>query len=111
MAAGTVASDYERAIRVFFHDCEPSVASRAASRLRPQATTPMLEITPLTAWPRVPATYVLGRHDRILNPDWSRRAVPRRLGVVPAELDCGHSPFLACPDQLVEVLCAASAVP
>jgi hypothetical protein len=55
-------------------------------------------------WPDVPCRYIVGASDRIVNPEWARREVPRRMGVVPTELDTGHSPFLARPRALVEAL-------
>lgn len=99
-------ADY--AIRTYFHDCPPELAAWAASRLRSQSTRPTTEPSPLTEWPpSLPARYVLGADDPIVNPEWSRREVPRRLGVKPIELDTGHSPFLARPAGLVAVLLRA----
>jgi hypothetical protein len=51
---------------------------------------------------------VLGRRDRIVDPRWARREVPRRLGIEPIELDTGHSPFLAQPKALADVLLSVS---
>jgi pimeloyl-ACP methyl ester carboxylesterase len=106
--AGTVLEpDAQAAIRTYFHDCPPDVARQAAARLRVQSTVVQSEPSPVTQWPPdVPVRYVLGRDDRILNPAWSRRAVPQRLGVMPVELPTGHSPFLAAPGLLVDVLLA-----
>ena len=95
---------------VFYHDCPPGVADQAVRLLRPQGTTPMRETTPLTAWPDVPAEYILGREDRVFAADWSRRVAAQRLGVTARELPGGHSPFLARPADLAgELLNAAAA--
>jgi pimeloyl-ACP methyl ester carboxylesterase len=96
-----------RSLRLFYADCPPDVASTAATHLRHQAMQPMTEPSPVSTWPpRVPYRYILTRDDRAMSPDWSRRAVPSRLGIVPIELDGSHSPFLSRPTELVDVLLA-----
>ncbi len=99
----------ELAREVFYHDCPPEAANQAVRLLRKQGTTPMRETTPLTAWPDVPAEYILGQEDRVFAPDWSRRVAVHRLGVTARELPGGHSPFLARPAQLADELLAAAA--
>jgi pimeloyl-ACP methyl ester carboxylesterase len=95
----------EYAIRTYFHDCPDEVARSAAGRLRRQSTKATTEPSPVQTWPpTVRCRYVLGGNDRILNPEWSRREAPRRLGVEPIELDTGHSPFLARPAELADAL-------
>lgn len=108
MQAGkTVQRTPESAIAAFYHDCPDDLARWAVSQLRPQATLPQTEITPVERWPpEVPCRYVMGADDRILNPEWSRRAVPERLGVQPIELEGSHSPFLARPAAFVDALLA-----
>jgi pimeloyl-ACP methyl ester carboxylesterase len=88
----------------FFADCPPDVASRAAERMRGQQWKITNEVTPLKAWPAVPCSYLLGNHDVVINPAWSRRAAPAVLGVQPLEFDAGHAPFLAKPAVLAEIL-------
>jgi pimeloyl-ACP methyl ester carboxylesterase len=94
----------EAAIEILYHDCEPTLARATAARLRPQARTPHDEPCPLEHMPDVPKSYILMREDRMIRPQWSRVAAPQRLGVQPIELSGGHSPMLADPDQLTEVL-------
>lgn len=93
----------------FYHDCPPEAASRATAQLRQQGMLPLRERTPLAAWPRVPAEYILGREDRVVSPAWSRHVAPQRLGVKARELPGGHSPFLARPAALADELLAAAA--
>jgi pimeloyl-ACP methyl ester carboxylesterase len=90
----------EVARELFYHDCPPEEAARAAELLRPQGRVPLGERTPLAAWPHVPAEYILCREDRMVSPVWSRQAARQRLGVTARELDGGHSPFLAQPAVL-----------
>jgi SAM-dependent methyltransferase len=67
---------------------------------RGQSRTPMLEPWPLERWPDVPTEYVLCRDDRIFPAEWARRHVRERLGIVPDEIDGGHSPFEERPLEL-----------
>jgi pimeloyl-ACP methyl ester carboxylesterase len=95
----------------FFADCPADLAAWAASRLRGQHWKINSEVTPLAAWPAVPCAYILGAHDPVINPAWSRRAVPGVIDVQPIEIDAGHSPFLAEPAVLADVLDQLAAAP
>jgi hypothetical protein len=90
----------EAAAHWFFAD----VAAWAASRLRGQCWKITREVTPLSAWPAVPCSYVLGTRDLVINPAWSRPSAPAVLGVTAMEMDAGHSPFLAMPTDLARIL-------
>jgi alpha/beta hydrolase family protein len=94
----------QAAARWFFADCPADLADWAASRLRGQFWKITGEVTPLTAWPDLPCAFVLGSHDPVINPEWSRRAARSVLGVPPVEIDAGHSPFLAAPALLAQAL-------
>jgi len=94
----------DAAARWFFADCPGDVASWAASRLRGQCWKITSEVTPLPAWPAVACSYVLGTRDPVINPSWSRQAASAVLGVEAIELDTGHSPFLAAPTVLAQIL-------
>jgi hypothetical protein len=96
--------DAGAASETLFHDCAPADAARAAGRLRPQGRPPNVEPFPLGALPDVPRASVLAQEDRIVAPAWARRAARERLGVEPIELPGGHSPFLARPAALAELL-------
>jgi pimeloyl-ACP methyl ester carboxylesterase len=103
-AGDTIGVTEAHAIATYYHDLPASLALWAARQLRPQLAKVTSEPSPFSRWPEVHFRYVLGRNDRIVNPDWARREVPRRLGVTPIELDTGHSPFLARPRELVDAL-------
>ncbi len=92
------------ALELHYPDARPSRARPAAARLRRQHWKPTQEITPLQAWPDVRSSYVLATADRIVSPQRSRRAAADRLGVTPIEMAGDHSPFLARPDELADVL-------
>jgi pimeloyl-ACP methyl ester carboxylesterase len=101
---GAASWDPEAAITALYHDCPPDVAEWAASKLRRQVWTTAREPCPLERWPDVPSSYILGLEDKAFMPDWTRRIAKKRLGVEAVELPGGHSPMLARPRHLAEVL-------
>ncbi|NEA56161.1 alpha/beta hydrolase [Streptomyces sp. SID13666] len=89
----------------FLHDVPEDVA--AALMVRPvldQAEAPFLKPWPLSTWPQVPTKFLLCRQDRFFPADFQRRVVQERLGFTPDEMDGGHLPALAHPQELVEHL-------
>jgi pimeloyl-ACP methyl ester carboxylesterase len=90
----------DAAIDVLYHDCDAGQAREIAGRLRPQARTPHDEPCPMTTFPDLPTSYILLREDRMIRPEWSRMAAASRLGTDAVEMDGGHSPMLAQPQQL-----------
>jgi pimeloyl-ACP methyl ester carboxylesterase len=92
------------AIAAFYHDVAPDVAARAVSELRGQSSSVFSEPWPLAAWPDVATRYILARDDRMVSPGWARRVTADRLGIVPDEIDGGHSPFLSRPAELADLL-------
>jgi hypothetical protein len=101
----------EAAASWFYADCPAELAAWAAARLRGQFWTITSEMSPLSAWPGTPCAYLLGSHDPVINPAWSRSAARTVLGVQPVELDVGHTPFLAAPALLAGVLIDVSTDP
>ena len=101
---GTQSRTPEEARRVYYHDCTEAQIAWAIPRLRRQSPAPSLEPSPLRAWPDVPSDYIVCTRDRSLDPDWERRTARERLGVTPLEIDTGHSPFLARPAELADLL-------
>jgi pimeloyl-ACP methyl ester carboxylesterase len=97
-------TDAEAAIAGMYADCPRALAEDAYRRLRPQGRAASTEPCPLDALPAVPASYVLARDDAAISPAWSRRAAAERLGLEPLELPGSHSPMLARPAALADVL-------
>ncbi len=91
-------------LAIFYHDVDPALAAEALARGRRQSETPGKEPWPLAAWPAVPTRYLLCRHDRIFPPTWVRQVVKDRLGIIPDEIDSGHTPALSHPGELVRRL-------
>ncbi len=101
---GAASWEPESAISAMYHDCPPELAQWAASKLRRQVWTTAREPCPLERWPDVPSSYILGTDDKAFPPEWTRRVARERLGVEAVELPGGHSPMLARPRHLAEVL-------
>jgi pimeloyl-ACP methyl ester carboxylesterase len=91
------------AIDVFFHDCDEGVARWAAAQLRPQSFSLLRDPCPLTAMPDVDYRYIACAGDRTIAFGWQLEAA-RRLGVKPVILEGGHSPFLARPKEVAQIL-------
>ena len=91
-------------LAIFYHDVDPKLASEALARGRRQSETPVKEPWPLAAWPDVPTRYLLCRNDRLLPAEWVRRVVRDRLGMVPDEMESGHTPALSHPRELARRL-------
>jgi len=104
-ADGLETLDLADAATVFYQDCTPDDVEWALARLRPQSRRPLIEPSPLATWPDAPVSVVLGRDDGALNMDWAVAAATARLdGEAPIVIDGGHSPFIARPLELAEVL-------
>jgi hypothetical protein len=96
--------DLQAARATLYADCDEATAKTSFDRLRPQAQATYTEPCPMSELPDIEYAYVMGADDRLVNPDWSREAAPTRLGVTPIELAGSHSPFLARPGALADVL-------
>lgn len=89
-------------IAEFFHDVPADMTAEAMARgAREQSDTPFEKPWPLAAWPDVPTRFLLCRDDRFFPAEFMRRVVKERLGITPDEMDGGHLPALAHPDELV----------
>ncbi len=96
--------DLEMARTAFYADCDDAIADAALHRLRRQSSYPSNQHFSLTELPAVSATYLVCSEDRIIRPDWSRRAAHERLGVNAVELPGSHSPMLSRPEAVADVL-------
>jgi pimeloyl-ACP methyl ester carboxylesterase len=93
--------NHDDPIEVFYHDVPRALAEEAVRRGRRQAEAIGDEPWPLDAFPEVPVRFLLCRDDRMFPAAWLRGVVRERLGIEPDEIDGGHCPALARPDELV----------
>lgn len=99
--------DPDQAADVFYADVEPSLALRCVRRLRPLATACLTTRLPgEPAWRSVPTTYVVCADDRAVPVELQRR-LAARIGGATVELPGSHSPMLARPDALADVVARA----
>ena len=99
---GRMTIDRERALAVFYADCDEETARDAAARLIPDLTygPPSPSDPPL--WKVVPSTYLWCDEDAVVDPEHQRAlAKHTRYG---EGLATSHSPMLSAPDALAAAL-------
>jgi hypothetical protein len=98
--------DEQIARDLLYPDCTDEVAHWAFAQLRPQANAAYAVPCPPIDLRATPSTYVLAAADRMVGTEWSRRAAERSAAEV-VEIPGGHSPSLARPAELADVLASA----
>jgi pimeloyl-ACP methyl ester carboxylesterase len=96
--------DPEFAAQIFYPDIDPTEAARWATKLR-SGNTGGAVIVEKAAWRSTPATYVVCTDDPILLVD-GQRAVAERMGADVVEMPGDHSPMVARPAELADILVA-----
>lgn len=104
---GTTSWRPEAARQAFYPDCPDDLAAAAVEHLRPQYDGIWRAEVPLERWPAVPTRTVVCTDDAVVSPAWSAWAAAHWLGVPVEPLRGGHSPMLACPDALADLLLTA----
>ena len=94
---------------LIYHDVSPGLAEQARRRSRDQSDTPGHAPWPLEAWPTVPTRFVVCTEDRFFPPEFMRRVVADRLGIVPDEIAAGHAVALSRPSELAGLLASYAA--
>ena len=102
-AAGPLEVDPKRAAELFYPDADPRAAAAAVARLRPGNTGLPSERIERAAWRLRPTDYVVCAGDPIILPA-SQRAFAARTGAAVHEIPGDHSPFLARPEALAELI-------
>jgi pimeloyl-ACP methyl ester carboxylesterase len=87
---------------VFYNDCPPDVAERAAAQLLPHSRASVVQELTTAAWQTVPSTYVICERDNAIPPA-AQEMMSGRAGTV-LRLDTSHSPFLSRPDDVAEII-------
>jgi pimeloyl-ACP methyl ester carboxylesterase len=95
--------DPTRAAQLFYPDADARLAVAAAARLRAGNTGLPDERIERAAWRERPTAYVVCADDPIILPA-SQRALAARTGASVHEIAGDHSPFLARPVELAELL-------
>ena len=97
--------DPAQARGVFYHDCSDAAVAYAVPRLGPQPILPQETPIRLTERStRVPRHYIRCTDDRTVPPEYQREMTRGWPEGTVSDLDCGHSPFFARPDDLADLL-------
>ncbi|MFG1948535.1 alpha/beta fold hydrolase [Nonomuraea sp. NPDC048826] len=107
--SGRPSSGLDDEFELYFHDVPRELAERVLAHDNALAANVSMdragrEPWPLDAWPDVRTRYLLCRDDRFLTPDFVRRHVGERLGIVPDEIPGGHMAMLSRPAELADYL-------
>lgn len=102
--AGLPFIDPEFAAQIFYPDIDPTEAARWATKLR-SGNTGGTVIVESAAWRSTPSTYIVCTDDPILLVD-GQRAVAERMGADVVEMPGDHSPMVARPAELADILVA-----
>jgi len=101
----TTYTSLEAATFAFYDDCDPGDAAWAFEHLVSQNSTSLWNRPyPAQSLPDVPRTAVAAVDDHAITIEFSRAVIEPRLGVRPIEIPGGHSPFLARPAYLADLL-------
>jgi pimeloyl-ACP methyl ester carboxylesterase len=101
--------EYDDTIALFYEDVPAPLAAEALDRGRSQSEARMGEPSPMSAWPEVPTRILICRDDRLFPAAYLRRIARERLGIVPDEIEGGHTPALSRPRELAARLEAYAA--
>jgi len=95
-------SDALRPEQIFYADVDPDLATWAATRLAHQSLAALTQPQTRAAWRKVPSTYIVCEHDQAI-PVAAQEAMSRRAAKT-LRLPTSHSPFLADPSRLADLL-------
>jgi pimeloyl-ACP methyl ester carboxylesterase len=99
---GTMSCRPDRAVDLFYHDCDPAVAARAVAALVSQPAMTFSQAPNGAGWKEHPSTYVVCTDDHVLD-EAGQRAFARRCNDV-VVLSTSHSPFLSNPAGVADVV-------
>ena len=95
----------EAAPDLFYHDCAPEAVAFALDHLCPQPVLP--QATPLAvppAWTALPKAYIRCAQDRTIPPEYQASMVADWPRANVHVMETSHSPFLAAPEDLADLV-------
>ncbi|MFD9517464.1 alpha/beta fold hydrolase [Streptomyces sp. NPDC059979] len=99
---GSTSLHPDRAVDALYDDCPAPLAAWAVDLLRTQAPGCGRGIPERQSWKHTPSTYVVCAQDRAIDPSVQRTMASRCTDV--RAWRTGHSPFVARPDLIVELV-------
>jgi pimeloyl-ACP methyl ester carboxylesterase len=91
-------------VAVFLNDVEPALAAESANHVGPPGAGIFSSPLAIDAWPDVPTRALGARRDRFFPLEFQRRVARERLQLELDEIDGGHSPMLAHPEEVASRL-------
>jgi pimeloyl-ACP methyl ester carboxylesterase len=106
---GAMSVDPAVAPAVFYHDCDDELTATAVSHLRGMGFGVIQDsdAPPPAAWKQIESTYVVCKDDQTIAPESQRKMATNADHVV--ELDGSHSPMLAQPAVVADLLASIAA--
>lgn len=108
---GTVGTDLyidpARFPSIFAADVPARTAARMASAQRPVVLAAIQERSTAPAWKTIPSWYLIGRHDRVINPA-AQRFMARRAHAHTVEIDSSHASYISHPAAVTKLILAAA---
>jgi pimeloyl-ACP methyl ester carboxylesterase len=99
---GTMSCRPDRAVELFYHDCDPAIAARAVAALVAQPAATFSQAPNGAGWKEHPSTYVVCTDDHILDETGQRNFARRCNDVV--VMSTSHSPFLSDPAGVADIV-------
>ncbi|MEV4968329.1 alpha/beta hydrolase [Streptomyces sp. NPDC024062] len=111
MTEGNEAFYFERpgAVAAFYNDCSEELIDWVFPKLVPEPLAPLaVPVSVPNFWKQhdLSRSFIMGLQDTTCFPTLARLQA-QRLGVVPLEIDAGHSPWLSQPAEFASLLVAA----
>lgn len=98
------------AVAAFYNDCSEDLVEWVFPKLVPEPLAPLaVPVSVPNFWKQhdLSRSFVMGLQDTTCFPTLARMQA-RRLGVVPLEIDAGHSPWLSRPAEFASLLVTAT---
>jgi pimeloyl-ACP methyl ester carboxylesterase len=92
---------------VFAADIPARKAARMASAQRPVSLAAGQEKSTTPAWKTIPSWYLIGRQDKVINPE-AQRFMAKRAGAHTTEINSSHATYISHPAKVTKLILRAA---
>jgi pimeloyl-ACP methyl ester carboxylesterase len=92
---------------VFAADIPARKAARMASAQRPVSLAAGQEKSTTPAWKTIPSWYLIGRQDKVINPE-AQRFMAKRAGAHTTEINSSHATYISHPAKVTKLILRAT---
>lgn len=92
---------------VFAADVPTRTAARMASAQRPVSLASGREKSTAPAWKTIPSWYLIGRQDRVINPE-AQRFMAKRASAHTLEINSSHATYISHPAKVTKFILRAA---